>query len=29
MFTVTIVTEKLVLDVDSDCYDVMLISLFE
>jgi len=29
MFTVAIVTEKLVLDAASDCSDVMLISLFE
>jgi len=28
-FTVAIVTEKLVLDADNDCSDVMLISLFE
>ena len=29
MFTVAIVTEKLVLDAANDCCDVMLISLFE
>ena len=29
MFTVAIITEKLVLDADNDCSGVMLISLFE
>jgi len=29
MFTVAIVTEKLVLDADNDCSVVMLISFFE
>jgi len=29
MFTVAMVTEKMVLDADSDCSDVMLISLLE
>jgi len=29
MFTVAMVTEKLVLDADNDCYNVMLILLCE